>query len=516
MSRIISIGPRYVASAFGAETLWDDGETSWDDGATTWDDGPLGGPEGVEYARSALDGFVMSDVRFVGRDLSLRDATLFADAPQRDFWRSLTDNLLFKDQKVEEGDTLTNQDTAAHAPPTTGQYAYNTWNVNDGNFPAIGGTWVDPVFGATIRRLQNDTAGSDMYSHHWINSDSTWGFGDRGVVIDMVTGEILYSDSEVPVQGGNESADICWHPTEPHKYFRFNGAALVERDLVAQSDNTVHTFSGTLAPLGGSVNFVSADGNIFVVRPGGAGSAARVYNRSLNLLYTGNIAEGTAGDNNNWVGISPDGNYVVCQALGGSVPNILHKSFAIDHDAHTVNTTGVQFWGLCGAHADLISASDGKNYCVIYDCNYDASIYRVDITINQQGRSAAQQHADNQLLLTPEPMWAMDMHCSGGCKPGSVGQDWIFINTESTGGGDAFNGGVAGWGHYHSEILAVNILTLQIKRYTHHRSRGVLADNYNSQPRITCSWTGDRIMWTSNYNISTTNYGMLATLDTGV
>jgi len=41
---------------------------------------------------------------------------------------------------------------------------------------------------------------------------------------------------------------------------------------------------------------------------------------------------------------------------------------------------------------------------------------------------------------------------------------------------------------------------LEVRRYAHHRSRG-LASSYYAQPRISCSWDGSVVLWTSNFNI---------------
>ncbi len=45
----------------------------------------------------------------------------------------------------------------------------------------------------------------------------------------------------------------------------------------------------------------------------------------------------------------------------------------------------------------------------------------------------------------------------------------------------------------------MNVMTSEVRRYAHHRSRGIDSD-YHAQPRISCSWDGSIILWTSNYN----------------
>ena len=44
-------------------------------------------------------------------------------------------------------------DTATHLPPSSGLYAYNSFKPGTTGFPTLGQTYVDPVFGSTIRRI---------------------------------------------------------------------------------------------------------------------------------------------------------------------------------------------------------------------------------------------------------------------------------------------------------------------------------------------------------------------------
>ena len=82
-----------------------------------------------------------------------------------------------------------------------------------------------------------------------------------------------------------------------------------------------------------------------------------------------------------WAGISPDGNYVIVGA------NFNHISYVIDHVAQTLSPTGVTFWNLCGDHSDVMSASDGKTYLIVFNCWDIPAVYRVDVSIPEIGRA---------------------------------------------------------------------------------------------------------------------------------
>lgn len=106
MSRIISIGPRYLATAFGNETLWGDGEEPWDDGGTVWDFSPIGESGGQEHVRSALDGMLIADLRSFDISKMLRDFALLRDeyiGGGSLLSRTLLDFLLQKDTVDAEG-----------------------------------------------------------------------------------------------------------------------------------------------------------------------------------------------------------------------------------------------------------------------------------------------------------------------------------------------------------------------------------------------------------------------------
>ena len=79
-------------------------------------------------------------------------------------------------------------DTASHPPPASGTYAYNGY----GGPSAAGGSYVDPVFGETVRRLTTDHSHDDIYARNmWWSADETRylhrsqaGGRDRWQVID--------------------------------------------------------------------------------------------------------------------------------------------------------------------------------------------------------------------------------------------------------------------------------------------------------------------------------------------
>ncbi len=388
-------------------------------------------------------------------------------------------------------------DSSIHEPPVTGLYHYTTWTPANGSFPAIGATYVDPVFGGTVRRLTNVGAITnleDIYGHHWANADGTFVFSnqDRGLgdgnalyILNTATGAYAYS---VQPQGGL-STDKAWHPTDPDKYYYMSGASLMRRNLAAQTDTTVKTFAASLQAVGGSENWFDKTGRYFMIKYSGV---IHLWDSQTDTLYTGTF---TPFGGSGWTGITPDGNYII-DVTGPSTiasTNAEHYAYAINHGTTTVNVGSPnQFWGLAADHGTMVSASDGKNYYVTFD-DYDSTgLFRIDITLNQTGQTAAQQKSANQRLLT--------LPGTAGGHVSGVGHgaylDWIFYSSEDN--SDSFDEVPTGWYAYEQEIMAINLVTLEIRRLAHHRSRGIAY--YYYQPRVSCSWDGSVVAWTSNFN----------------
>jgi hypothetical protein len=396
-------------------------------------------------------------------------------------------------------------DGSVRIPPTAGLLGYNSFIPGLGGvFPARGGTYVDPIFGGTVRRL-TDTVGQpnqeDIYGHHWANANGSLAFSRTNVfnIINTTTGDEVYTNQPL----GTVAPDIAWDAIDPNRYYFYQGTNLTCRNLVEQR-NVVKTFPSTLEPNGGSLNTQDRSGRYFTVRYGGSN---KVWDSQTDRIYSGEVTPLSFGG---WVAITPDGNYLVTAAG----PNKEHYSYAIDHLTQSISPTPVNFWTLCGDHGTLVSAANGKNYFITFDCDNFPGIYRVDITLNQNlnqpFKTEAEQIAVNQLLLpltfnSATTASTNDGHLSAVSKEGP-NQNWVFFDSETL-GGDPFVLATTPfvpflpWQAYEQEIIAMNVVTLDVRRYAHHRSRG-LSSSYYAQPRISCSWDGSIILWTSNYNTS--------------
>jgi hypothetical protein len=394
-----------------------------------------------------------------------------------------------------------------HPPPASGPYGYNSFGPS--NTP--GASYVEPVFGSTVHQLTTDHNRDDSYSRNmWWNADGTRylhrskddsAFADYWDVIDAATGQITHRS----IQIGHLAGDSGFDPIDPNVLYKFNGNTIRKITLGADgtwADTLYFTAPSTLMTLGATLNWLDAGGRLMLVRYGSEPSV-HVYDRQD--LEAGPFANpldaATTIDIGSYLGLSPDGRYVVGYTSGG-LGQGEGVSWKIDAANRTADPAPTRFWSLCGDHGTFVSASNGRNYMVVLNCYDRSEVWRVDITNNAAGLSPAQQRAlPNNHRLLAFPTWTGGAHFSS-VAAGPL-RDWAFISTEDS--SDVFDGGtdaggvIAPWHAYRQEIIGFNVLTGETRRLAHHRSRSV-EDDYFYNPRLTASWHGEYVGWTSNVN----------------
>jgi hypothetical protein len=408
---------------------------------------------------------------------------------------------------------------AVYAPPATGAFAYNRF------IPVLtpGVSYVDPVFGETVRRLTTDHGHDDLYARNmWWSADETRylhrpnsvsGKADRWDVIDVATGAVTHTG----IPFGTFAADGGFDPVDPNVLFylvqnRGDGHGEIHQVTLnaggTWTDTVYFTAPAQLGELGGTLNWLDASGRYLLVRYG-AEPSVHLYDRQ-NLgagPYANPIDASNTINRNGYIGITPDGTFLVGYddrpvGYGGMGQGV---SWRLDHTNRSIAAAPTIFWSLCGDHGSFLSASDGRNYMVVNDCYSQAGLWRVDITNNAAGLNEIQQQTlPNNTLLLGYATWSDFGHMSTAAR-GPL-RDWAFLSTED--GADTFNSGTADgsgnitpWHAYRQEIIAINVLTGEIRRLAHHRSRSINADYY-SQPRLSVSWRGSVVGFASNFNQS--------------
>ena len=393
-------------------------------------------------------------------------------------------------------------DGKSHPPPSSGPFAYNSFVPA----PTAGASYADPVFGGDVRRLTTDHDSDDIYARNmWWSADETrylhrakngtpW--ADFWNVIDVATGAETHSGIGIGTLAGDGGFD----PVDPNVLYVFRGST-IHKVTLGQGGKWTETpyftapGGATLESLGGTLNWLDASGRYMVVRYGPEPSV-HVYDRQ-NLAagpYANAVDGGSTIGAGHYVSISPDGKYLVGYQAGGLGMG-QGVSWKLDHANRQVAANKNVFWTLCGDHGAFISTSDGRDYMVVFACNNTPGVWRVDITNNAAGLNEAQQLAlPNNKLLVPVG-WKDGGHFSTTAR-GPL-RDWAFYASED--GSDGFNGATSPWHVYRQEIIAINVVTGEIRRLAHHRSRS-LGSRYEYMPRLSASWGGKYVGWASNFN----------------
>jgi len=393
----------------------------------------------------------------------------------------LPGGVVYPDDLAAQGLT----DGLTHPPPTSGPEPYSppgTWRPGQPGFPAAGQTYVDPVFGTTIRRLTNDFPGqshSDIYSiNGFWSADNRFWFHRRAtgwVILDATTGAVVRSGVPSSTLG-----IVQFDPVNPDVYYYISGADLRQYSVSAGASSVVKTFPATLGELGGSIDYVDRTGRYFLVNYGGA---LHVWDKATDTTFAGSVP---AAFGSGYAGISPDGHWLIQNTT----------SYAIDQTGRTLATSGTTFWTLCGTapHLDIMSASDGTTYAIVPNCTDAPENYRVDVSL--PAGTVTQQKSQAVRLFDYD--WQDVEHFA--CAGTGANQDWCFVSVESS--DDTF-ADPGTWRPYKQEIVMVQMVApFTVRRLAHHRSRSIGA-SYYYEARPSASWDGTKVAWASNYGYDT-------------
>jgi hypothetical protein len=381
-------------------------------------------------------------------------------------------------------------DLLNHPPPSSGTYAYLTWKPGAAGFPGRGGTFVDPVFGSTLRRVTAtwpDIGDSSFYAKngHWNATGTRLVYETRSQgsldVYDATTGALVRAG--IP-RGGEPT----FSPIDPDAWYYASGATLRKLNVSTGTDVAVKTFGATLGKLGSSVDCVSVDGRYWVLNVGGT---ARVWDQTSDTLFSGGFPADFGGG---YIGITPsaDGVFLVSGSLTWYPLNLVAKTVG----AGTARTPG---WN--GAdHGDVVSASDGSSYFVGVNSNGGWKLVAWNLTKGGSGR-----------ILVEIGSGHHDEHFSG--IPRGPWRDWMVVDLEANMSGSSE---LSSWSPFHQEIFMTNVLTGAVRRLAHHRSQNSAGSgNYTKMPRVSSNWDGTRVGFISNFGYLSNNYSDLWTVTVG-
>jgi hypothetical protein len=384
-------------------------------------------------------------------------------------------------------------DTASHLPPSCGAYAYETFTPTSSYFPAVGASYLDPIFGETVTRLSNiypSTSGSGIIygiNGRW-NTDGTRYLhhnpSNQVDVLNTTTGAVVRANVPAPV---TQTDEFSFAPDNADIFYYTSGTILKSYSLTSGTSTNVKTFGGTLGTLGRAADWIDTTGRYMLLN---IGNTFTMWDKTSDILFTGTLANastliGTQG----WAGLSPDGKFIV-------ISNGQNKtSYAVNLVTRVVTTTGVLFWDACfGDHGDIMTASDGNTYFFSGSCRYgDAGMYRISVTnaITAGNGSQLTMPGNQKLIDLNVPNSTSHNACAGM----GTNQDWCFMSVE-----DPLDvpGSPGTWYAYKSEIIMFHMMSpFEVRRIVHHRARVVGSSCFVGTARVNPNWQGTAFMFTS-------------------
>jgi hypothetical protein len=396
----------------------------------------------------------------------------------------------------------------AYSPP-------GTFIPENAGFPDLGQTYVDPVFGTTIKRLTKTPHnlsgydGGDIYERQgWWSANGTYFVH---TCCDSTVNGIRTSDgAKFPLTNAGYPArvDASCHPVNDNEFYYYSGTNLIRQLISTGATNVVHNFGTALGPLGGSLDIFDNTGQYMIVNLGtGGGVRYTVYDLVNNIVFSGGSTFDAGGG---YATISPDGNNII--VVGGTSTTHKYK-YAIDKTNHTVATADTQFTAdQSGSdHGNLCWASDGNVYFVnINNDNNPALLQRTNIATG----------AVTTFFTYPTDAYfgAQPDHFS--CVKRGTYKDWMFGSSDQTNlrtptvEGDIISSSdpFTNWKKMQNEIYMVNILTGDLRRLAHHRSRQPTATwAYRFLPRVCAYWggTSQHVAWVSNHGYESSPEGLI-------
>ncbi|MCX6625475.1 MAG: hypothetical protein NTY38_31320, partial [Acidobacteria bacterium] len=351
--------------------------------------------------------------------------------------------------------------------------------------PAVGGTYVDPVFGSTVKRISNGlgTQNADRGGNlTWITDEystmSPFNSDNSRILLVHQSYFALYDGAgsyirDLPFEI-SASSEPRWSRKDNRTIYYLHGNQFKTYDISSGAMTVVHTFSEYSAISGMGESDISLDGDHFVF----AGARRYVFVYRISTDTTSPTFD-TGGHGFDSLYITPKNNVTITWNQAG-----------------TVRYTGIELFDAgmkfnrqlarAGGHMDVTLDTDGNEVLVWTNANDPQPICNngiVKIRI-----------ADGQQTCLASFDWSLAVHVSAPDNSG-----FAFVETYAPGNPTPSSGWVA----YANELLRIKLDGSEVLRLAHHRSRPFQTNTYNWQPRMSTSRDGSRVVFNSDYDLQT-------------
>lgn len=356
-------------------------------------------------------------------------------------------------------------------------------NYNTFQPPSVGGSYVDPVFGSTIKRISNALATSNADAGGmltWIEDEystmSPFNSDNSKILLVHQSYFGLYDGSgfyirDLPLEI-SASSEPRWSRADNHTVYYLHGNQLKSYDLNSGAITIVHTFSEYSAISGMGESDISYDGDHFVF----AGDSRYVFTYQISTgTKSAALDAGEHGFDS--VYITPRNNVIVAWEQSGTVRYTGQELF-------DSNMNFLRQVGRADGHKDVTLDTNGDEVLVWTNSNDPQPICNNGIVKIRL--------ADGTQTCLATFDWSLAVHISAPDNSGFVYVETYAPANPST---------TSGWVAYTNELLQIKLDGSQVLRLAHHRSRPYQSNTYNWQPKMSASRDGSRVVYSSDYDL---------------
>ncbi len=376
---------------------------------------------------------------------------------------------------------LTSSEAFAQRPDRT---TYGPPDYYDSLLPAPGSTYVDPVFGTTVKRVSNSPAepdaanGGAVYlrfisgeysSMSPFNTDNSRLILQHDSYFGLYDGSGKYlNDLPFAIKAGSEPR---WSRTDTSVLYFVNNNQLKQYDVSTKVSRVVHTFSDYSLISGRGESDISADGDHFAL----AGDGKFVFVYEISTDTTGPVFD-ASGRSFDSLYITPNNNVVVSYYQPGTARYNGIELFDRDMNFQRQLARAI-------GHMDVTRDTNGDEI-LLWTNSGDAGAICPNAVVKIRLADARET-----CLISLD--WSLAVHVSA---PDTGG--WFFMETYAP-SDPAPNS--ESWKLYTNEILQVKLDGTAVRRLAHHRSRPFTSYNYG--PRVSASRDGSRLIFNSNFGL---------------
>jgi hypothetical protein len=362
-------------------------------------------------------------------------------------------------------------DASIHIPPE-----YESFDQ-----PQVGGSYADPVFGSTIKRLSGALAMPNAAS----GGDLTWIEGEYSTPCPFNSDNsllLLVHESYFGLYDSNglylrdlpleitASSEPRWSRRDNHTLYCVHGNQLKSFDVTSGVIRVVRTFTPYSVISGCGESDISLDGDHFVFA--GDRRFVFIYQISSDSVSPASDAYDNKFDS---LYLTPQNNVLISWLTKGTTPftgiELYDRTMVFQRQVFP-----------CNGHKDTMLDVDGSEIMVI--TNSDDPTPVANNAIVKVRLSDGKQEP----LLSLD--WSLAVHVSTPDRGG-----FCYVETYAPS-----NPQPADFKPYTNELLRVPLDGSPVQRLAHHRSRPNAGNDYNYEPKISCSRDGSRFIFASNFN----------------